>query len=96
MSDLEAISGVNERGEGSVRIAVLRDGKELAVLQATPGEARQIAQQIAEAAEAAETDSFIFQCFESKLHMHPEQIGAFLLEFRELRELSRNAKTAGA
>lgn len=93
---LEAVSGVNARGEGFVQI-VMEYGakKERAVNQATPAEAREISRHIAEAAEAAETDSYIVQFFRNRMDLSTEQIGAFLMDFREFRALSGGVKNRG-
>ncbi len=91
ITNIEAVSGVNARGEGFVHIALMHRDKR-AVIQATPAEARNISRQIAEAAEAAETDSFLFQFLKDKIGAQVEQVGAVLLEFRAFRELSGGVK----
>ena len=87
---VEAISGVNKRGEGFIHLSMEISGHQRAVLQATPTEARQIGQQIIEAAEAAETDSVLFQFLTdpSKVGLDAARAAAVLLDFRKWRELS--------
>ena len=91
---IEAISGVNQRGEGFVHINYVA-GADRYGCQATPAEARQLAQQIVEAAEAAETDSFIYQFMQNKIGLDPERSGMVLIEFRQWREISGGVKNRG-
>ncbi len=89
---IEAVSGVNIRGEGFVHIVHIT-GEERYGAQATPAEARQIAQQIMEAAEAAETDSFIFQFMQTQVGLDVGSAGQVLVDFRKWREISGGVKS---
>lgn len=93
---IEAISGVNQRGEGFIHIRVERNGKEAEVVQCTPAKAREIAQFILEAAEAAETDSFLYQFMKDKVGLDQEQAGRVLVDFREWRQLSGGVRSRTA
>jgi hypothetical protein len=94
-STIAAVSGVNQRGNGFVHIA-METGKGITrtrgVMQCTAAEARQIAQQIAEAAEAAETDAFLFQFLQSKVQLDPARAAMVLNDFRIWRETSGGVK----
>jgi hypothetical protein len=85
---IEAISGVNQRGEGFVHIRVTEPGIRDQVVQCTPMKAREIAQFILEAAEAAETDSFLYQFMKDKVGLDQEQAGRVLVDFRAWRQIS--------
>jgi hypothetical protein len=69
-----------------------RDGMPFVVLkwgdergQLTPDEAREHAHLILEAADAAESDAFIFKFVTEKIQI-PEQAAQILLEFRKFRD----------
>ena len=79
------VSGVNDRGEPFVQMAQTRDGKRLLLGQMTPSEARSLALQGLEAAEAAETDAFIWGYFTSKMDLKPAAIAALIADFRDFR-----------
>jgi hypothetical protein len=93
--EVEAVSGVNVRGEGFVHISMEVGNGRKAVLQANTAEAREISRHIAEAAEAAETDAFLVQFFTRKLNLSIEQAGAFLMDFRAWRDVSGGVKNRG-
>jgi hypothetical protein len=90
---IEAISGVNPRGEGFVHIRVSEPGVRDQVVQCTPAKAREIAQFIFEAAEAADTDSFLFQFMRNKVGLDPEGAAQVLVDFRAWREISGGVKS---
>jgi hypothetical protein len=81
----EWVSGVNERGEPFVQMAQTRDGKRLLLGQMTPNEARSLAMQGLEAAEAAESDSYFWNFFLKRLNMEPAQIAVMMADFRDYR-----------
>lgn len=90
-----ALSGVNQRGEGFVHLSMEHGPqREKAILQATPEEARRIGHQITEAADAAESDSFLFQFLTTKLEQPRHAAAAILVEFRKFRQLSGGVKDA--
>jgi len=47
-----------------------------------------------EAAEAAETDAYIWGFFQAKMGLQPERVGAFLMDFRKWRESHAGARAA--
>lgn len=79
-------SGVNPRGEPFVQL--LRDNE--IVGQFSAQEAREHAQAVLEAAEAAEQDAFMLAFARDQIGMRPEEAGSILLAFRDYR-----AKTTG-
>jgi hypothetical protein len=79
---LWALSGVNRKGDPFVQLKL--DDQILA--QMTPAEARNHAQDIAEAAEAAETDAFLFDFLTTAIKTDAGRVAALLQEFRKWRE----------
>jgi hypothetical protein len=84
MFSVEAMFGANER-RGLVRIGygITFD------LQMSPLEARKIAFQILEAADAAETDEFVIAFLTTRVGVPLENAVPVLREFREMREAMR-------
>jgi hypothetical protein len=74
-------SGVNQKGEPFVQL--LR-GTEI-VGQMSVTEARDHARAMTEAAEAAETDAFVFQWVVKQVGAGPEQAAGLLADFRRYR-----------
>lgn len=81
-------SGVNPKGEPFVQLIV--DDKVIG--QMTPDEARDHARAITEAAEAAETDAFIFDWVQKEVGVGPVQAAGLLGEFRRWRETRTGKK----
>jgi hypothetical protein len=80
---LWAESGVNQEEQPFV---LVRHGENL-IGQFTPAEARQYAQQLSEAAEAAETDSFLMKFLREKVGAEELETRVQVLqEFRRYRE----------
>lgn len=75
-------SGVNPKGEPFVQL--LR-GTEI-IGQMTVTEARDHARAMTEAAEAAETDAFVWKWITEKVECGPAQAAGFLADFRRYRE----------
>jgi hypothetical protein len=74
-------SGVNQKGEPFVQLI---RGEEV-IAQMSVEQARDHARAITEAAEAAETDAFIFQWVLHKAGAGPEQAVGLLADFRKYR-----------
>ena len=74
-------SGVNSRGEPFVQL--LRG--ETIIGQMSVTEARDHARAMTEAAEAAETDAFVFQWVTKMVGAGPEQAAGLLADFRRYR-----------
>jgi len=74
-------SGVNQKGEPFVQL--LR-GTEI-VGQMSVAEARDHARAMTEAAEAAETDAFVFQWVTKQVGAGPQQAAGLLADFRRYR-----------
>ena len=55
--------------------------------QFSPADARQLAQQLNEAAAIAENDAFLCAFLRDKIGLEPEAYGQILVEFRKYREL---------
>ena len=75
-------SGINLKGEPFVQL--LRGTQ--VVGQMTPQEARDHAQAIIEAAEAAEQDAFLWSFAHEKLELTDQQAYGLIIEFRKFRE----------
>lgn len=83
-------SGVNARSEPFVQL--IRGGAVIA--QMDPGQARDHAIAMLEAAEAAETDAFIHQWVKERVGAGPEQAAGLLMDFRRYRR-ERTGKQGG-
>jgi hypothetical protein len=81
----EWVSGVNQRGEPFIQLAQIRDGKRILLGQMTPNEARSLAMQGIEAAEAAETDAYMWKFFKTRMELQDAQVAAFIADFRDFR-----------
>lgn len=75
-------SGVNQKGEPFVQL--VKDGKVIG--QMTPEEARDHANAVLQAAEAAETDAFLFQWAQTTLGLDIHGAMAIMMDFRKWRE----------
>lgn len=58
-------------------------------LQIHPDEARQLAANLLEAADAADTDQFLFEFVSKDLHAGDQAAGGILVEFRKFRDERR-------
>lgn len=83
-------SGVNKKGEAFVQLIL--DGKIIAQME--PGDARDHARAITEAAEAAEQDAFLFDWVCNQVGSGPEQAAGLIADFRRYRE-ARTGKKGG-
>lgn len=89
---IEVIPGTNERGEGFVHLRVEYPDMPAGVTQMTPAKAREVAQIIHEAAEAADTDAFLYQFLTRKVDTNPAAALAVLADFRQWRQTSGGVK----
>lgn len=83
-------SGINRKGEPFVQLLLDQE----IIAQLTPELARQHAQQITEAAEAAEQDAFLFDWVRRKVGAGPEQAAGMIADFRRYRA-ERTGKSQG-
>ena len=83
-------SGINPKGEPFVQLLLDRE----IIAQLTPELARQHAQQIVEAAEAAEQDAFLFDWVMRKVGAGPAQAAGMIADFRRYRA-ERTGKSQG-
>lgn len=90
--NIEAISGLNKRGEGFVHLRIEFPELPAGVVQATPAKAREIAQFINEAAEAADADAFLYQFLTREIKSDEERALLVIAQFRKYRELSGGVK----
>jgi len=84
-------SGVNQKGEPFVQLIF---GNRV-IAQMDVEQAREHGRTIVEAAEAAETDAFIFDWVINRVGAEPENAGAMLVDFRKYRT-ERTGKRHGA
>jgi|SRR5215831_1298037 len=99
IGELQALSGINEKGEGFVQLrtagarvpGVVADAPVL-LSQMTPAEARNFAQNVMEAAEAAETDAFMWHFFKARMKLDTHTVAGFLGDFRKWRESQGGVK----
>jgi hypothetical protein len=89
---LEAIAGLNKRGEGFVHLRVEYPDQPAGVTQMTPAKAREVAQFLAEAAEAAESDAFLWQFLTREIATDEERALMVIAQFRKYREISGGVK----
>lgn len=90
--NIEAISGLNKRGEGFVHLRIEFSDLPAGVVQATPAKAREIAQFINEAAEAADADAFLYQFLTREIGSDEQRALMVIAQFRKYRELSGGVK----
>jgi len=55
-------------------------------IQLSPDQARSVARQLTEAAEAAEQDAFLVSFFQKSVGMDERQVAGILMQFRAFRE----------
>jgi hypothetical protein len=82
MSTIWSQSGVNLKGEPFVQLTL----KDNVIGQLTPAQAREFAGALLQAAEAAETDSFILGFFRDTINAPLEAAFAAMRDFRSKRE----------
>lgn len=73
---------------GDPGVIVTVNGADFAV-NMTPDSARELATNIFRAAEAADSDAFVFSFFRDEVGLSREDAGAMLHQFREHREKAR-------
>jgi hypothetical protein len=89
---IEAIAGLNPRGEGFIHLRIEYPDQPAGVTQMTPAKAREVAQFINEAAEAAESDAFLYQFLTRQVDSDPGPALQVIAEFRKWRETSGGVK----
>ena len=81
-------SGINAKGDPFVQLI---RGTEV-IAQMDVAQAREYGQAIIEAAEAAQTDAFVYQWLIQHVRAGPEQAAGLLADFRRYRERGRKSK----
>lgn len=85
---VESGFGVMKR-EPFVQISI-RLGDEVRIMQMTPDNARQVARNLFESAEAAEMDAIVIKFMQERVHQTLEIAANILMDFREMRAALRD------